>query len=57
MNLLQQLESRVREEFPGVQARLDLAEVPEASADDAALRRLRTKGGCCPQHIPARGKR
>ena len=32
MNLLQQLESRVREEFPGVQARLDLAEVPEASS-------------------------
>jgi ArsR family transcriptional regulator len=33
------------------------AEVPEASADDAALRKLRTKGGCCPQHILARGKR
>jgi len=32
MNLLQKLESRVREELPGVQARLDLAEVPEASS-------------------------
>ena len=32
MNLLQQLESRVREEFPGVQARLDLAVAPEASS-------------------------
>lgn len=32
MNLLQELESRVRDELPGVQARLDLAEVPEASS-------------------------
>ena len=42
MNLLQQLESRVREEVPGVQARLDLAEVPEASSWlDLTLRDLR----------------
>jgi hypothetical protein len=42
MNLLQQLESRIREEFPGVQARLDLAEVPEASSWlDLTLRDLR----------------
>lgn len=42
MNLLQQLESRVREEFPGIQARLDLAEVPEASSWlDLTLRGLR----------------
>src|SRR5512140_1371024 len=26
------------------------AEVAGAAADDAALRRLRSKGGCCPQH-------
>ncbi|HET7787580.1 MAG TPA: ArsR family transcriptional regulator, partial [Myxococcales bacterium] len=26
------------------------AEVPGAAADDAALRRLRSKGGCCPRH-------
>src|SRR4051794_3890925 len=26
------------------------AEVPAASADESALRKLRTKGGCCPQH-------
>ena len=26
------------------------SEVPEAAADAAALRRLRSKGGCCPQH-------
>jgi ArsR family transcriptional regulator len=25
-------------------------EVPGAAADDAALRRLRSKGGCCPRH-------
>ncbi len=42
MNLLQQLESRVREEFPGVQARLDLAVVPEASSWlDLTMRDLR----------------
>lgn len=42
MNLLQQLESRVREELPGVQARLDLAIVPEASSWlDLTLRDLR----------------
>ena len=33
------------------------AEVPQASADDAALRKLRTKGGCCPQHTSTRRKR
>jgi ArsR family transcriptional regulator, arsenate/arsenite/antimonite-responsive transcriptional repressor len=33
------------------------ADAPKASADEAALRRLRTKGGCCPQHTPKRGKR
>ena len=26
------------------------AEVPEAAPDALALRKLRTKGGCCPQH-------
>jgi ArsR family transcriptional regulator len=26
------------------------AQVPGGAADDAALRRLRSKGGCCPQH-------
>jgi ArsR family transcriptional regulator len=26
------------------------AQVAGAAADDAALRRLRTRGGCCPQH-------
>ncbi len=42
MNLLKQLESRVRKEFPGVQARLDLAAVPEASSWlDLTLRDLR----------------
>jgi hypothetical protein len=42
MNLLQQLESRVREELPGVQARLDLAVAPEASSWlDLTLRDLR----------------
>lgn len=33
------------------------AEVPEAGADEAALRKLRTKGGCCPQHISRGNKR
>ncbi len=32
MNLLQQLESRVREEFPDIHARLDLSVAPEASS-------------------------
>jgi len=42
MNLLQQLESRVREELPGVQARLDLAVAPDASSWlDLTLRDLR----------------
>jgi len=42
MNLLQQLESRIREELPGVQARLDLAVAPEASSWlDLTLRDLR----------------
>ena len=42
MNLLQQLESRVREELQGVQARLDLAVAPEASSWlDLTLRDLR----------------
>lgn len=42
MNLLQQLESRVREEIPGVEARLDLAVAPEASSWlDLTLRDLR----------------
>ncbi len=42
MNLLQQLESRVREELPGVHANLDLAVVPEASSWlDLTLRDLR----------------
>ncbi len=33
-------------------ALLDAAarQMPEAVADDAALRKLRAKGGCCPQH-------
>jgi ArsR family transcriptional regulator len=26
------------------------AELPEARRDEAALRKLQTKGGCCPQH-------
>lgn len=30
------------------------AEVPDAAADGNALRRLRSKGGCCPQHEPTR---
>jgi ArsR family transcriptional regulator len=49
---------------PGLHARLiDLldaaaAELGEAADDRAALRRLRAKGGCCPQHErSARGKR
>lgn len=29
------------------------AELPEARADAGALRRLSSKGGCCPQHTPA----
>jgi ArsR family transcriptional regulator len=34
------------------------AELAEAAADGAALRRLRAKGGCCPQHAQSsRGKR
>lgn len=31
------------------------AEIAEAADDRAALRRLRAKGGCCPQHERARG--
>lgn len=34
-----------------------VAEVQEAAADVSALRKLRTKGGCCPQHEPARRHR
>ena len=31
------------------------ADVADAAADESALRKLRTKGGCCPQHErPAR---
>ncbi|HUJ25125.1 MAG TPA: metalloregulator ArsR/SmtB family transcription factor [Myxococcales bacterium] len=30
------------------------AEVSEAAADEAALGKLRTKGGCCPQHTGSR---
>jgi ArsR family transcriptional regulator, arsenate/arsenite/antimonite-responsive transcriptional repressor len=31
------------------------SEIAEAAADEGALRKLRTKGGCCPQHErPAR---
>jgi hypothetical protein len=42
MNPLQQLESRVREELPGVEAKLDLAVFPEASSWlDLTLRDLR----------------
>ena len=33
------------------------AEVPEAHADQVALRKLSSKGGCCPQHTPARKAR
>jgi ArsR family transcriptional regulator len=33
-------------------------EVAEAAADEAALRKLRMKGGCCPQHtVPRRSHR
>jgi len=32
------------------------AEIPQAGADETALRKLRSKGGCCPQHT-SRGKR
>ena len=34
------------------------SEVPEAASDASALRKLRMKGGCCPQHDrPARRRR
>lgn len=32
-------------------------QLPEAHRDDAALRKLQTKGGCCPQHTSPRGGR
>ncbi len=46
---------------PGVHRKLlellDAAasELPEAKTDEAVLRKLQTKGGCCPQHT--KGKR
>jgi len=33
------------------------AELPEAARDDAGLRKLQTKGGCCPQHTSPRGSK
>ncbi len=33
------------------------AEVPQLVADSAALRKLQTKGGCCPQHARRRSTR
>ncbi len=32
-------------------------EIPEAERDSAALRKLQTKGGCCPEHTTPRARR
>jgi ArsR family transcriptional regulator, arsenate/arsenite/antimonite-responsive transcriptional repressor len=35
---------------------LDAALTPQSREDEAALAKLQRRGGCCPQHVAAKGK-